>query len=412
MTGRLLFLSLVLALFNVQAFAQNGMVIQYPPNANVAAIAEHAGGAVVDCMPEANQCLLSVPATAHLSDSEVNWKEWNQGTALPSSPHSGFLHVASTEAADWYKTQPPLVLINLGNAMTFSTGRGVVVADINSQVDYSHPALRGHLTSGYDFVTSKPSGATALNQSSASYLDQSSASYLDQSSASYLDQSSASYLDQSSASYLDGLNPAYSHGTLCAGIIAVVAPDAMIMPLRTFDDNGSSDLFMIAKAIRYAVKQGAQVINMSFGTITDSQAISSAVAYAQRENAALAASAGNHNTSNPQYPAAYSGVATTAATDIQDVKASFSNYGKPVYVDAPGVNIISAFPGNLYAVVNGTSFSAPTIAGTAALLRSQESTGVVSRVAAGAINIDVKNPNYANQLGYGRIDILKSVTSK
>ena len=153
--------------------------------------------------------------------------------------------------------------------------------------------------------------------------------------------------------------------------------------------------------------QGAHLVRRQIGLVPQG-----AVRYAQRENVALAASAGNNNTSNPQYPAAYSGVATTAATDIQDVKASFSNYGKPVYVDAPGVNIISAFPGNLYAVVNGTSFSAPTIAGTAALLRSQESTGVVSRVAAGAINIDVKNPNYANQLGYGRIDILKSVTSK
>jgi subtilisin family serine protease len=286
------------------------------------------------------------------------------------------------------------------------------VADINSQLDYSHPALLGHLTSGYDFVTSKPGGATALNQSSASYLDQSSASYLDQSSASYLDQSSASYLDQSSASYLDGLNPAYSHGTLCAGIIAVVAPDAMVMPLRTFDDNGSADLFMIAKAIRYGVKQGAHVINMSFGTAIDSKAISSAVVYAQQRNVVLTASAGNNNTSTPQYPAAYSGVITTAATDLRDVKAPFSNYGKPVFVDAPGMNIISAFPGNLYGLVNGTSFSSPIVAGTAALLSSQNRAGVASRLAAGAINIDGTNPDYAGQLGYGRIDILKSVEPK
>src|SRR5439155_15110215 len=120
MRGRLLFLSLVLVLFNVQAFAQIGMVIQYPPNANVAAIAEHAGGAVVDCIPEANQCLLSVPATAHLSDSEVNWREWNQGTTLPSSPHARYLQVAPTTAADWYKTQPAFVLTHLAEALTHS----------------------------------------------------------------------------------------------------------------------------------------------------------------------------------------------------------------------------------------------------------------------------------------------------
>ena len=412
MTGRLLFLSLVLALFNVQAFAQNGMVIQYPPNANVAAIAEHAGGAVVDCMPEANQCLLSVPATAHLSDSEVNWKEWNQGTALPSSPHSGFLHVASTEAADWYKTQPPLVLINLGNAMTFSTGRGVVVADINSQVDYSHPALIGHLTSGNDFVVGRPSGVAALNDSSASYLDDSSASYLDLVSITYLNDSSASYLDDSSASYLDGRNPAYSHGTLTAGIIAAVAPDAMIMPLRAFDDNGSSNSFMIAKAIRYAVNHGAQVINMSFGSLTDCAVLRTAVRYALDRNVTLTASAGNNNSATPQYPAAYSGVITVAATNLLDVKASFSNYGTGIEVDAPGVNIISAVPGNLYGIVNGTSFSAPIIAGTAALLRAEGVTGVAARIAGGTINIDAKNLSFIGQLGSGRIDILKSVNPR
>ena len=117
---------------------------------------------------------------------------------------------------------------------------------------------------GHDFVLDGANGVTSLNESSASYLDESSASYLDQSSASYLDESSASYLDESSASYLDSLNPAYSHGTLAAGIIAVVAPSAMIMPVRAFDNNGASDLFRIAKAIRYAADQGAQVINMSF----------------------------------------------------------------------------------------------------------------------------------------------------
>ena len=294
----LLLLGLVLALLNLNAVAAGyPLIVQISPTTSITAVASYLGGTVVDSIPEFNEYLLQVPVVPIVQTLPllgIDWMELNSGVTLPPLPHLMYLQVAPNAAADWYKAQPALVLINAGKALAYSTGRGVVVADINSQVDYSHPALRGHLTSGYDFVTSKPSGATALNQSSASYLDQSSASYLDQSSASYLDQSSASYLDQSSASYLDGLNPAYSHGTLCAGIIAVVAPDAMIMPLRTFDDNGSSDLFMIGKAIRYAVKLGAQVINMSFGTITDSKAISSAVRYAQRENVALAASAGNN----------------------------------------------------------------------------------------------------------------------
>src|SRR6185369_2853863 len=180
--------------------------------------------------------------------------------------------------------QPSFQLMRAGQARTYSTGRGVIVADINSRVDYSHPALRGHLIAGYDFVTSRPGGSATLNQSSASFLDQSSASFLDQSSASFLDQSSASFLDRSSASFLDDdlkTKPAMSHGTLTVGVIAAMAPDAMIMPVRAFDDDGEADLFILAKAIRYAADHGAQVINMSFGTLDKSKAIQNSVDYAK-----------------------------------------------------------------------------------------------------------------------------------
>src|SRR5262245_38746225 len=131
-----------------------------------------------------------------------------------------------------------MLLIRSADALQYSTGRAVVIADINSKVDVAHPALIGHLTTGYDFVANKPTGPTTLNQSSASFMDDN--------------------------------NPAYSHGTLCAGVIGAVAPDSMIMPLRVFNDQGSADVFTIAKAIRYAVQQGAQIINMSYGTLNDS----------------------------------------------------------------------------------------------------------------------------------------------
>jgi subtilisin family serine protease len=123
----------------------------------------------------------------------------------------------------------------------------------------------------------------------------------------------------------------------------------------------------------------------------------------------LAAAAGNDNTSRPQYPAAYSGVMTTAATDLRDKKAKFSNFGKYIFVDAPGVNIISAYPGGYYSIVSGTSFSAPAVAATAALVRSLRTTGVAKSIAGGAVNINSRNPRYAGQLGHGRIDVLDAV---
>jgi len=401
-----------LGFFNVCAFSQIGIVVQLSPQTDPNEVAARFNGVVVEALSDANQFLLSVPAipTGPLSN-DIRWIETNQPSTLPSNPRTGYLTVKQNAAADWYNAQPSFALIKLPNALTYSRGRGVVVADINSDVDYSHPALVGHLTSGYDFVNDGPGsgGGALLNDSSASYLDESSASYLDGVTITYLNDSSASYLDDSSASYLDSRNPAYSHGTLTAGIIAAVAPESMIMPLRAFDDKGSATNFRIAKAIRYAVKHGAQVINMSFGSLTESPVVRSAIDYALRNNVVLTASAGNNNTSNPQYPAAYANVITAAATNLNDVKARFSNYGTPVNVDAPGVNIISAVPGNLYGIASGTSFSAPIVAGTAALILAEGVSGVSARIAAGAININVQNPNYIGQLGAGRVDILNSV---
>jgi serine protease len=123
----------------------------------------------------------------------------------------------------------------------------------------------------------------------------------------------------------------------------------------------------------------------------------------------LTASAGNDNTYIPQYPAGYSGVLTTAATNLQDVKAPFSNYGIPVYIDAPGVNIVAPFPSKLYAVVSGTSFSAPITGAAAALVLARGVTDVAPPLAGGAVNIDPVNPAYAGQLGNGRINVLRSV---
>jgi serine protease len=406
-----LLLVFLLALFNADAFSQIGVVVQLSPQVDPNEVAARFNGVVLEALSDANQFLLSVPAmpTGPLSN-DIRWIEANQPSTLPSNPRTAYLTVKQNADADWYKAQPSFALIKLSDALTYSRGRGVVVADINSDVDYSHPALVGHLTSGYDFVNDGPSGGgTSLNDSSASYLDESSASYLDGVTITYLNNSKASYLDDSSASYLDSRNPAYSHGTLTAGILATVAPESMIMPLRAFDDKGSATDFRIAKAIRYAVKHGAQVINMSFGSLTESSAVRSAIDYALRNGVILTASAGNNNTSNPQYPAAYDEVITTAATNLNDVKAPFSNYGTPVNVDAPGVNIISAVPGNLYGIVSGTSFSAPIVAGTAALILAEGVSGVSARIAAGAININVQNPNYIGQLGAGRVDILNSV---
>ena len=414
MAGRRLFLILILILgLSAQLSAASyPLIIQTSPLASITFIVGALGGTLVDRIPGTNTYLINVPLVPSpliASWLGIQWMDLNIGVTQPGFFQVGVVTVPPNTPPDWYKAQPSMLRIRAGDALAYSTGRGVVVADINSKVDVAHPALIGHLTGGYDFVANKPSGSTALNQSSSSFMDQSSSTFMDQSSSTFMDQSSSSFVDQSSSSFMDSRNPAYSHGTLCAGIIAVVAPDSMIMPLRVFDDQGEADLFTIAKAIRYAVQNGAQVINMSFGTLQPSQALQSAIAFALSRNVGLVASAGNNNTSAPQYPAAYNDVMTTAATNLWDVKASFSNYGGAIFVDAPGVNIFSAYPGGYYSVVSGTSFSAPAVAGAAALVRSLRATKVDDAIANGSVNIDSNNPSYAKQLGYGRIDVVRAV---
>jgi subtilisin family serine protease len=385
------------------------IIVQLSPYGSLGSVLALVNGTLVDSIAGANTYLINVPQLPLLSPLlsllGVQSIETNKGVALPNSSQLGLL--LSDGAADWFKLQPAMQLIRSQQALQYATGYGVVVADINSLVDYSHPALRGHLTGGYDFIASMSASETALNQSSSEFLDQSSSEFLDQSSSEFLDQSHSRFLDSIP---LLGTNPAYGHGTLCAGLIAVTAPGAMIMPLRAFDDAGSSDTFTLAKAIRYAANNGAQVINMSFGTMTNSNTLRSAIEYARNRDVILVASAGNNNTSSGQYPAAYPGVIAVSATNLFDVKGSFSNYGSHIAVDGPGVNIISAYPGAMYSVVSGTSFSAPLVAGSAALVRSLQTTGVHNAITFGTVNIDDRNPNYAGKLGSGRIDVLKAVT--
>jgi subtilisin family serine protease len=330
----------------------------------------------------------------------------------------GVISVRPGTPPDWYFSQPALKFIGIDQARPQSTGKGVIIADINSAVDYSHPSLRGHLIAGYDFVLGKPSNFTLdqasssfLDQASSSFLDQASSAFLDQASSAFLDQASSSFLDQSAAGFLDATNPAHGHGTLVAGILAAVAPDAMIMPIRAFDDYGQSDDFTIAKAIRWAVDNGADVINMSFGTSEQSKVVKDAVEYADRNHVSLVGSAGNDNTDQPQYPGAFDKVLSVAATDLLDMKASFSNYGNSIDVSAPGVAIIAPYPGGYYAVVSGTSFSAPLAAGEAALLRSVgQKDHSKDKIKGGSHKIDQVNPGV--KMGQGRIDLKEALAKK
>src|SRR5881409_2947959 len=385
----LILLVLMLVAFSIDASAAITVIVETSKKADIDSIAASLGGTVLDSMPGDSKYLLSLPSMPSTLPSGVTSMTLDTAVVLPRFRGSALSATGSGGMLPWYANRPAFNLVNAASARAKATGRGVIVADINSQVDVSHPALQGHLTTGHDFVgNSDPKTRTGAT----------------------LQQSSASFLDQSSASFLESGSAGHGHGTMVAGILAALAPDALIMPLRAFDDSGAGDAFQVAKAIRYAVRNGAQVINLSLGFTSDPAEVAAAIDFAVANNVVVIAAAGNSNSSEPQYPAAFPSVIGVGSTDLQDAKASFSNYGQSVFVTAPGVNIFTAFPGG-YAVGSGTSFSSAIAAAEVALIRSLATTGIYNTVAATAVDIDSIDPAYAGQLGYGLIDLLAAVSA-
>lgn len=170
----------------------------------------------------------------------------------------------------------------------------------------------------------------------------------------------------------------YGHGTQIAGIIAAAAHDGVgidglandcrLMNVKVADDQGMFDSSAAAKGVIWAVEHGANVINMSLVSTTPSPAMEKAINYAWSRGVVVVAAAGNFIGTKIAYPAYYSNCIAVAATDITDGVALWSSQGDWVDVAAPGVDIYSTSPGNLYNSKSGTSMAAAHVSGLAGLL--------------------------------------------
>jgi thermitase len=189
-------------------------------------------------------------------------------------------------------------------------------------------------------------------------------------------------------------------------VVHLFAPTAHLLPVKVFDANGGSSLSLIIQGIYYAVDHGAKVINMSFSLTQSSTELQTAINYATDHNAIVVAAAGNQGANVMVYPAGYSGVEGVGSTNNQDVRSLFSNYGPVVDISAPGEGVITPYPLNNWAAGWGTSFSAPMVAGTAALLfqlNPQLNQGAAVQALSYALAI-------GQQLGVGQLDVYQAVT--
>lgn len=286
----------------------------------------------------------------------------------------------------WYTKQWYLPRIGADRAWAKTKGEGVVVAVVDTGVDYTHPDLKDQVVSkGFSFVSNTADG-----------------------------------IDE------------HGHGTHVAGTIAAaqnngegvsgVAPGARILPIQVLSASGAGTLYDIAKGIKYGADYGVQhkvrvVVNLSLGggAVVDPVSYTTGW-YATGKGALLVAAAGNSNGAVGT-PARWDKYYTAiSALDERDDKASFSNFGPEISVAAPGTNIMATTPSydvplnhfgfpKYYAALQGTSMACPIVAATSALVWSihPDWTWQQVRKHLEATAKDLGNAGKDHQFGYGMV---------
>jgi subtilisin family serine protease len=281
-------------------------------------------------------------------------------------------------------------------------GAGTTVAVIDTGVDPTNSVLKNVLVNGYDFTTNTSGGSEMNDVQADPNLSAAQPATLDQRTVAVLDQRTVAVLD--GGSYSD-----FGHGTMTAGIVHLVAPEAKIMPLKAFTAAGTAYDSNILRAIYYAVSNGAKVMNMSFNYTSYSPELATAIKYANSRGVISVASAGNNGEHTMVYPGGLPGVIDVASTSNLDVQSTFTNYGvPPVFMAAPGEGVVTTYPWGTYAAGWGTSFSTPFVAGTAALMLGTNGNCSSLTVPFGLANADyIGNVN----LGFGRLDTYQALES-
>ncbi len=353
-------------------------------------------GVEVDAVTDGN---LQAAMAALQADPTVEYVEPNYRMTLPEGADMRSNLPGADANVNFPGAYGPKVTQGI-QAHAKTTGQGQVIAIVDTGVDLKHPDLAKRLVAGTNTVDARGSA----------------------------------HDDQGHGTNVAGIAAADNNPQ--AGIVGM-APGAKIMPIKVLGADGSGSDASVAEGIRWATDHGATVINLSLGGPSASQTGADAVKYALSKGVVVVAAMGNNGTGQKSYPAAYPGVLSVGATDVNDQVTSFSQYGNWISVTAPGYSILSTFPTHRvasndeyeankaayerngmkltqsYAYVTGTSQATPHVAGLAALVRAANPgltpAQVKSKIEAGAVKTKGMTAAFDTHYGHGRIDALKAL---
>ena len=318
--------------------------------------------------------------------------------APPQNLEGEGLYTVSQQPVNWG-------ISRIGAPYAWQTTHGsedIIVAVIDSGVDCSIPQLKQSMWTNKDEIPNN-----GIDDDQNGYID---------------DVHGWDFRDDDNSS-LRGTR-LHWHGTFAASIIAAwpgenaivgVAPGVKIMDIRFLDSKNlfyGSDWKKFVKAVDYAVDNGADIINMSiYADGRPPQVFENVLRQAVRRGVIVVGIAGNDGEAQVSYPGKYDSVLAVSATDRNDQLARFSNYGDEVMVTAPGELITSLIPGGSAATKSGTSFSAPHVTGTLALILSVNPNISVAQALAVLewSVVDVGTRGRDRQFGHGLINAASAV---
>lgn len=315
----------------------------------------------------------------------------------PSSPIS----VQAIPNDPYYSQQWYLSRIKAQDAWNITRGTNMVIAVIDTGLDMQHPDFGGKL-----WVNSQEIPNNEIDDDNNGYVDD--------------------YYGWNFYNGNNNIDDYHGHGTGIASIIAAntnnrkgtagINWNARIMVLKALNEAGGGDFNDVAEAIRYAVDNGASIINMSFGSEINTSILSNAVDYAINRGVPMVAAVGNKGNNRIFYPAAYPQVIAVTAVDKSDQHPDFANTGVNIDLAAPGTEITMAGlvggPAGQYVVGSGTSFAAAQVTAAASLILGRfhgMSAGMLENVL--KAQSDVLANGTSTTTGSGVLNIYKSLVN-